>query len=73
MNTTLTFESFALECLGYNASGFVLNLLSLPESFAELLHVMSIHNICVPPAQTWLNLTEYHTVQQILTQNTGTY
>lgn len=53
MKTTLTFESFPLECLGHNASGFALDLLSLPESFAQLLHIMSIHNIRVPPTQTW--------------------
>lgn len=48
---TLTFEAFALECLGNNAGGFILDLLSLPESFTQLLHIMSIHNVCVPPIQ----------------------
>lgn len=67
--TTLTFESFALECLGNDASGFALDLLSLPESFAQLLHIVSIHKVCVPPTQTWLNFNSISiTLKQILTE-----
>lgn len=50
MKTSLTFESFAFECLSNNAGWFVLDLLSLPESFAQFFHIMSVHNICVPPS-----------------------
>lgn len=61
LNIRLTFQSFSLKCFGYNASGFALDLLSLPESFAQLLHIMSIHNICVPPIKHGSILTFYQT------------
>lgn len=48
---TLTFESFALEGLCHNAGGFALDLLGLPESFAQLLHIVTIDNVCVPPTK----------------------
>lgn len=68
----LTFESSALEGLCNNAGGLALDLLSLPESFAQLLHIVTIHNIRVPPAQTWLNFnSKHHTTTNINTQRGG--
>lgn len=44
----LTFESFALKGLCHNAGGFALDLLSLPKSFAQLFHIMTIDYVRVP-------------------------
>lgn len=45
---TLTFESFALEGLCHDTGGLALDLLSLPESFAQLLYIVTIDYVCVP-------------------------
>ena len=46
-----TFEAFALEGLGHDAGGLVLDLLGLPEGLAQLLHVVAVHDVRVPPAR----------------------
>lgn len=51
-DATLTFQSFALEGLGHNTGGFALDLLGLPESFAQLLYIVTIDYICVPSTKT---------------------
>lgn len=58
---TLTFESFALEGLGHNTGGLALDLLGLPESFAQLLYIMTIDYIGVPSTKA------KHVLQKILT------
>lgn len=48
---TLTFQSFALEGFGHDTGGFSLDLLCLPEGFAQLLNIVTIHYICVPTTE----------------------
>lgn len=64
---TLTFESFALEGLCHNAGRFALNLLGLPESFAQLLHIVTIDYVRVPPTNQSTRLTEHNMLHKILT------
>lgn len=74
----LTFEPFALKCLCNNACGFALNLLGLPESFAQLLHTVAIYNISVPPLKKKKKNEKEHTqhyvkYMQTITLKQSTY
>lgn len=60
----LTFESFALEGLGHNTCGLALHLLGLPEGFAQLLYIVAINYICVPPTKATQAITRGSCVAQ---------
>lgn len=63
---TLTFESFALEGLCHNTGRLALDLLGLPESFAQLLYIVTIDYVCVPSTKA-----KHNVLQKILTTKKG--
>ena len=46
----LTHNAPSLECLGDDAARLVFHLCSIMERSTQCLHIVTIHTICVPPA-----------------------
>lgn len=55
-----TFEPFAFKCFGYDGSGLPFCLFSMPQSLAQLLHIMAVNHISVEAEETnWLKASDW--------------